>query len=155
MTPPGPKSGVKSNKHEDKENCPQLQTPMNKLYQKAQHDVIHGKIKTSVEPVKTYETEPIVTVINNVPHVEEAHLNYAKNQNLLSSYGSPSTLTTIHSSQSKISQKNSLKPSDIAIASPCEQFKEKPILTAKDLTRSLVKKPTVKLDLSKRGNESR
>ena len=150
MTPPGPKSGVKTTKND--ENVPQLQTPMNKLYQKAQHDVISGKIKTTVEPTKTtQEPEPIVTVINNVPHVEEAHLNYAKNQNLLSSYGSPSTLTTIHSSQSKISQKNSLKPSDIA--SPCEQFKEKPTLAAKDLTRSLVKKPTVKLDLSKRAQE--
>lgn len=139
-----------NNKYKNNENCPPPQFLSHTLYKKTRNGILGSKTKVSLDA--GHERNSIAALLSPT-HREGTSKDFAKNMNLLNFYGSPSSLTTLHSSQSKLSKKNSLR--QMSIASPADN-KERPVHIINDRTCDLVvKKAMFKLNLSKRKQENR
>lgn len=128
-------------------------SPSNTLYQKAQNEILNAKKKPSTEKVRKQESVVTLNLLSPTER-EETPKSRVKKTNFVNFYVSPSALTTIHSSQSKLSKKNSLKTT--LVVSPAEKKKEKPVQVAHDLSKDgATRKTPFKLNLNKRSQESR
>jgi len=133
-------------------------SPSNTLYKKAQIEVLNHKKKpetTKQEVEKPRKQDSLVTLTVLSPTEREDNpKECVKNLHSINSYVSPSALTTIHSSQSKLSKKSSLKTT--FVVSPSEKKKEKPVYVFHELSKDAVyKKTPFKLNLSKRNQDNR
>ncbi len=130
-------------------------SPSNTLYQKAQFEILNAKKKPSTSTEKVRKQESVVTLnLLSPTEREETPKSRVKKTNFGNFYVSPSALTTIHSSQSKLSKKNSLKTT--LLVSPAEKKKEKSMQISHDLSKDgATRKTPFKLNLNKRSQESR
>ena len=139
----------------DSQNTPLLHkqfSPSNTLYQKAQNEILNAKKKPSTSTEKVRKQESVVTLnLLSPTEREETPKSRVKKTNFVNFYVSPSALTTIHSSQSKLSKKNSLKTT--LVVSPAEKKKEKSVLQVSH--EGATRKTPFKLNLNKRSQESR
>jgi len=128
-------------------------SPSNTLYQKAQNEILNAKKKPSTEKVRKQESVVTLNLLSPTER-EETPKSRVKKPNLVNFYVSPSALTTIHSSQSKLSKKNSLKTT--LVVSPAEKKKEKSVQSTVQQSHDLsTRKTPFKLNLNKRSQESR
>jgi len=126
-------------------------SPSNTLYQKAQNEILNAKKKPSTSTEKVRKQESVVTLnLLSPTEREETPKSRVKKTNFVNFYVSPSALTTIHSSQSKLSKKNSLKTT--LVVSPAEKKKEKSVQVSQE---GATRKTPFKLNLNKRSQESR
>ncbi len=127
-----------------------LVNPSNVLYQKAQNDVLTHKQKPLLTD-KTSKGDYLLSMNLQTPMGKESPKGRAKLFSAMNNYVSPSNMTTIHSSQSKLSKKGSLKAALMII--PIESKKENHVNISRD--DILIKKPQLKLNINSRGQDTR